>query len=94
MVESFVNILSLPVAQVYTKKVPVLGYLTPAKNCGISHKKALNMIHCMVSAQCCICNCLGSSGQMIVNCVKEDYHVMCTVVYYFPLRLGKAVSVH
>ena len=45
VLERFVILSSLQVAQVNTKKFPVLNQLVSVKKLGISHKNALNMIH-------------------------------------------------
>ena len=53
MLESFVNTLSLQVAQVNAEKISGLDHLVLAKKWGISLKKALNMIHLITQHDVC-----------------------------------------
>ena len=98
MLESFVIILSLLVAQVNTNKIPVHYHLDLAKKWDISTKKCLIQFvitHSMVSAQCCKHYYHDRTGQMIINLGTEDYHIMCTMIHGLPTQcLEEAISVH
>ena len=98
VLESFVTTMSLPVAQVNTKKVPGLTiWCLPRSGVYRPRKYLIWFIipHSMVSAQCCIHPCLGSLGQMIISYGAEGYHMMCRVINYLPLQCsGKATNVH
>ena len=76
VLESFVSLLLLCVAQVNNEKVSGLDLLFLPKSKVFHprmHWKQFMVPHSMVSAQHCICPCLGGSGQRIINHGTESY---------------------
>ena len=79
MVNSFVNKLSVQVASANTKRYQGLAMWL----------EAFNMIYHttqVVSAQCCICPCLGGLGQVIISYGGVDYCITCTVINCLSLQ--------
>ena len=98
VLKSYATTSSLQVAKVCIQKVPGLDHLVLAKKWEISPKKALKTIH--ETAQQQICTVLHPSlsrqfKQITISYSTEDYHILCTVIYYLPLQcLGEATGVH